>query len=103
MERVINVDKEMGGGIFIHDVNNVSITIEDLIKQVSNGQIDYAICDNDLVKLNETYYPNLNIHLDVSYDQRASWAVRKTSPILCEAAIKGHQENITSPAYQSSS
>ena len=39
--------------------------------QVSNGEIDYAICDNDLAKLNKTYYPNLNIDLAVSFDQRA--------------------------------
>ena len=71
--------------------------------QVSNGEIDYAICDNDLAKLNKTYYPNLNIDLAVSFDQRASWAVRKTSPLLGEAATKWHQENMTSPAYQASS
>ena len=103
LERLINLDKELGGGILIHEVNNDSITTEDLIMQVSNGEIDYAICDNDLAKLNKTYYPNLNIDLAVSFDQRASWAVRKTSPLLGEAATKWHQENITSPAYQASS
>ena len=103
LERLINLDKELGGGILIHEVDNDSITTEDLIMQVSNGEIDYAICDNDLAKLNKTYYPNLNIDLAVSFDQRASWAVRKTSPLLGEAATKWHQENMTSPAYQASS
>lgn len=103
LERLINLDKELGGGILIHEVDNDSITTEDLIMQVSNGEIDYAICDNDLAKLNKTYYPNLNIDLAVSFDQRASWAVRKTSPLLGEAATKWNQENMTSPAYQASS
>ena len=63
-------------------MDNDSITTEDLIMQVSNGTIDYAVCDNDLARLNKTYYSNLNIDLAVSFDQRASWAVRKTSPLL---------------------
>lgn len=46
---------------------------------------------------------NLDKELGVSFDQRASWAVRKTSPLLGEAATKWHQENMTSPAYQASS
>ncbi|MDE5676315.1 transglycosylase SLT domain-containing protein [Phocaeicola sp.] len=102
LERLINLDKELGGGILIHRVDNDSITTEDLIMQVSKGEIDYALCDNDLAKLNKTYYPNLNIDLAVSFDQRASWAVRKTSPLLGEAATLWHTKNITSPAYQAS-
>ena len=61
LDRLINLDKELGGGILIHKVENDSVTTEDLIMQVSNGTIDYAVCDNDLAKLNKTYYPNLNI------------------------------------------
>lgn len=102
LERLINLDKELGGGIRIHEVTNDSITNEDLIMQVSNGTIDYTISDNDLARLNKTYYPNLNINLAVSFDQRASWAVRKTSPLLSEAANLWHEANATSPAYKAS-
>ena len=102
-DRLVNLDKELGGGIHIHKVTNDSISVEDLITQVSQGKIPYTVADNDVAKLNTTYYPNLNIDLAVSFDQRASWAVRKTSPLLGEAATKWHQENMTSPAYQASS
>ena len=102
LERLINLDKELGGGIRIHEVTNDSITNEDLIMQVSNGTIDYTISDNDLARLNKTYYSNLNINLAVSFDQKASWAVRKTSPLLSEAADQWHKENMTSPAYKAS-
>lgn len=102
LTRLINLDKELGGGILIHEVSSDSITNEDLIMQVANGTIDYAVCDNDLARLNKTYYPNLNISLALSFDQRASWAVRKTSPLLCEAAEVWHKENATSPAYKAS-
>ena len=80
LDRLINLDKELGGGILIHKVENDSVTTEDLIMQVSNGTIDYAVCDNDLAKLNKTYYPNLTA-----------------------AATQWHRENMTSPSYRASS
>ena len=102
LNRLINLDKELGGGILIHQVKSDSITVEDLIMQVSNGTIDYAVCDNDLAQLNKTYYPNLNISLALSFDQRASWAVRQDSPLLAEAANLWHKDNMVSPAYKAS-
>lgn len=102
LERLVNLDKELGGGILIHVVDNDSITAEDLLMQVSEGKIDYAVCDNDLAKLNKTYYPNLDISLALSFDQRASWAVRQTSPLLGQAANDWHRQNRTSPAYRAS-
>jgi len=102
LERLVNLDQELGSGIKIHEVTNDSISSEDLLMQVSQGTIDYAISDNDLARLNKTYYSNLDIHLAVSFDQRASWAVRKTSPLLSEAANQWHKDNATSPAYKAS-
>lgn len=102
LSRLINLDRELGGGILIHRVDNDSITIEDLMTQVSNGTIDYAVCDDDLARLNKTYYPNLNIDLAISFDQRASWAVRKDAPLLCDAANRWHSENEVSPEHKAS-
>ena len=101
-DRLVNLDKELGGGIHIHKVTNDSISVEDLITQVSQGKIPYKMDDNDVARLNTTYYPNLNIKLSISFDQRASWAVRKDSPELAAAANKWHEENMTSPAYTAS-
>ena len=101
-DRLVNLNKELGGGIHIHEVSSDSISHEDLIMQVSQGTIDYAISDNDLARLNKTYYPNLDVSLQVSFDQRASWAVRKTSPLLNKAADEWHKNNATSPAYKAS-
>ncbi len=58
-ERLVNLNKELGGGILIHQVTNDSITAEDLITQVAQGKIPYTVADNDVAKLNATYYPNL--------------------------------------------
>ena len=100
--RLTNLNNELGGGIHIHKVTGDSITAEDLITQVAQGKIPYTVADNDLAMLNKTYYPNLNIGLSISFDQRASWAVRKDCPELAAAADKWHEENMTSPAYTAS-
>ncbi|MDD3037496.1 transporter substrate-binding domain-containing protein [Bacteroides sp.] len=101
-DRLVNLNNELGGGILIHKVTNDSTSTEDLITQVAQGKIPYTVADNDLAKLNKTYYPNLNIDLSISFDQRSSWAVRKDSPELAAAANKWHKENMTSPAYTAS-
>lgn len=101
-ERMVNLNQELGGGIHIHKITNDSISMEDLITQVAQGKISYTVADNDVAKLNKTYYPNLNIDLAISFDQRASWAVRKDCPQLAAAANQWHKENMTSPAYTAS-
>ena len=100
--RLVNLNEELGGGINIHVVRNDSITVEDLITQVAEGKIPYTIADNDLAILNTTYYPNLNVKLAVSFDQKASWAVRKDCRHLARAANEWHEENATSPLYKAS-
>lgn len=101
-ERLINLDKELGGGIRIHLVRSDSISAEDLITQVAQGKIPYTVADNDIARLNRTYYPNLDIDLKISFDQRSSWAVRKDCPQLARAASEWHKVNLTSPDYKAS-
>ncbi|MGL5979584.1 MAG: transglycosylase SLT domain-containing protein [Phocaeicola sp.] len=100
--RLTNLNQELGGGIQIHLVDNDSISTEDLVSKVAKGEIDYTICDNDLARLNKTYYTNLHITLPIGFDQRASWATRKSSPLLAAIATKWHEENATSPSYLAS-
>lgn len=101
-DRLVNLNRELGGGIHIHLVPADSANVEELITQVAQGKIAYTVADNDLARLNKTYYPNLNINLSISFDQRASWAVRKDCPSLAAAANRWHEENLTSPAYTAS-
>ena len=58
-QRLENLNNELGGGILIHPVTEDSISEEDLIEQVALGKIDYTICDNEVAKVNRTYYSNL--------------------------------------------
>lgn len=101
-ERLVNLDKELGGGIHIHLVRGDSVSAEDLIEQVAQGKIPYTVTDNDIARLNRTYYPNLDIDLAISFDQRSSWAVRKDCPQLAKATSEWHKANSTSPDYKAS-
>ncbi|MDR0938366.1 MAG: transporter substrate-binding domain-containing protein [Mediterranea sp.] len=100
--RLVNLNQELGGGIHIHEVTSDSVTTEDLIAQVADGKIEYAVADDDVAKLNTTYYPGLDIRLAISFDQRASWAVRKECVLLAQAVDQWHEQNKTSPSFTAS-
>ena len=91
--RLENLNRELGGGIDICEISSDSVSSEDLITWVA---------EDEIARINRTYYPVLDINLAISFDQRSSWAVRKTSPLLAEAADKWHRENINSPAFRAS-
>jgi len=84
-ERLISLNTELGGGIIIKDIERDTITTEDLIEMVALGKIQYTVSDNNLARLNKTYYRNINTSLSISFLQRASWLVRKESPELAQA------------------
>ena len=84
-ERLISLNTELGGGIVIKNIERDTITTEDLIEMVSNGEISYTVSDNKLAQLNRTYYRNIDIDVSISFQQRASWIVRKDCPELANA------------------
>ena len=102
LDRLENLNNELGGGIMIHEMPADSVTTEDLITQVATKRIDYTLCDNDIAQLNRTYYPNLDINLQVSFVQRSSWAVRKDQPLLAQAADEWYKANVKSTAFRAS-
>ncbi|MCH5346462.1 MAG: transglycosylase SLT domain-containing protein [Muribaculaceae bacterium] len=73
--RLVNLNDELGGGIKIHAVDRDTLITEDLIQMVSDGTIPLTVVDSDVAALNKTYYNDLDITLEVSFPQRASWAV----------------------------
>ncbi|MDR1645828.1 MAG: transglycosylase SLT domain-containing protein [Tannerellaceae bacterium] len=84
-DRLQNLDRELGGGILIHEVDDDDVSEEDLIEMVSTGQIPYTVSDEKVALLNKTYYWNIDVSLKISFRQRSSWAVRKNAPLLAEA------------------
>jgi membrane-bound lytic murein transglycosylase F len=53
-----------------------------IIEMVQAGDIKYTIADENIASINASYYPDLDIGTQVSFSQRAAWALRKSSPEL---------------------
>lgn len=101
-DRLKNLNNELGGGIKIHVIPADSLTTEELIEKVAKGQIPLTISENDLLQFNQRTYPNLDFSLKVSFEQRASWAVRKDSPNLAKAIDEWFKESTQKRAYLAS-
>jgi membrane-bound lytic murein transglycosylase F len=84
-DRLKSLNTESGGGILIRNIARDTVTTEDLIDMVSSGKIHYTVSENNLARLNKTYYDNIDINLRISFPQRTSWVVRKECPQLASA------------------
>lgn len=49
---------------------------ETLIQLVNNGEIDYAVCDENIAKVNAALYGGLDIGMKLSGIQKLSWGLR---------------------------
>jgi membrane-bound lytic murein transglycosylase F len=98
--RLNNLNNELGGGIIIRIVEEDTISVEDLIKRVSGGEIPYTVSNLDMAKLNKTYHANINIALKISHPQRSAWAVKKNTPELAQAIDEWFENNSNTPKYR---
>ncbi|MBW6501524.1 MAG: transporter substrate-binding domain-containing protein [Bacteroidales bacterium] len=73
-ERLRALASEIGDSITIIEV---PYDMEQLIKLVTRGEIDLAICDENLARVNSTYYPDIDVNTPVSFPQRIAWGLRK--------------------------
>jgi len=79
-DRLKSLSNEIGDTInFVGDKEHLTA---ELIKQVSEGKIDYTISDEHVAMVNQTYYNNIDIKMPISFEQNISWAVRKESKNL---------------------
>ncbi len=77
--RLMTLSDEIGGGIQIREVQ---LDSEQLIQRVALGEIDYTICDENVGKVNTTYFPRLDVGTVVSFPQNVAWAVHLKSDSL---------------------
>ncbi len=87
VQRLINLSDEIGGDINVVKAER-ELTTEDLIAQVSSGEIDYTISDDNIAHLNSVYYRNIDAKTDISLSQRIAWAVEKDSDVFESAVNK---------------
>lgn len=89
--RMNNLNLELGGGINLKYLDKDTIVVEDLIRMVSTDSIRYTVAEENVARLNYTYFRNIDIGLQLSFDQRTSWAVRKDSPVLADSLNAWHE------------
>ena len=85
LRRLSNLNDELGGGIRIHTVDRDTLITEDLLQMVADGLIPLTVVDSDVARLNKTYYPQLDISLSLSFDQRSQWAVSRKRQWLADS------------------
>jgi membrane-bound lytic murein transglycosylase F len=59
-------------------VLEVPFESEELIQLVQEGEIDYAVCDENVALVNSTYYPDIDVSTALSSVQNLAWGIRKT-------------------------
>jgi len=84
-QRLINLDRELGGGIIIRPIDRDTLITEDLIAMVSSGELPLTVVDSDIARINKTYYPDLDITLEISFEQRAAWGVAPDKKWLADS------------------
>ncbi|EPT33598.1 ABC transporter, substrate-binding protein, family 3 [Bacteroidetes bacterium oral taxon 272 str. F0290] len=83
ISRIRNLSNEIGENIQVKEIERYGP--EQLLALVSNGDIDYAVCDENTAKASLVDFPNLDIGMDISFSQFYSWGVNKRSPILLDS------------------
>ena len=81
--RIQNLAHEIGDTIFVIEEQRYSS--EQLMIMVETGEIDYAVCDQQIAKALQTRLPHVDCETDISFTQLQSWAVRKSSPLLLDS------------------
>ena len=84
-QRMTHLNDELGGGINIHSIDRDTLITEDLISMVNDGTIPLTVVDSDIARINKTYYNDLDVSLDVSFEQRAAWGVSPSKPWLADS------------------
>ena len=60
-------------------VVEVPFEAEALIQLVDKGEINYAVCDENLASVNATYYAGIDVATQLSNPQNLAWGIRKTN------------------------
>ncbi|HOZ29922.1 MAG TPA: transporter substrate-binding domain-containing protein [Bacteroidales bacterium] len=77
-----------------------SMPEEQMIQQVSEGLIDYFICDYNIARIAQSYYSNIDIKTEISKTQDISWYVRNDSKLLLDSLNMWLEKFTKSEDYQ---
>ncbi|MFQ3214085.1 MAG: membrane-bound lytic murein transglycosylase F [Marivirga sp.] len=91
ISRLNNLADEIGADIHIV-VDTMNSEIDELIRQVAEGEIEYTVADEDVALLSATFYPIIDVKTPISFSQRIAWAVRQNADSL-QQTINGWLES----------
>ena len=66
-DRINNMSNEIGDTIYIDEIDKYGQ--EQLIALVAHGNIDYAVCNEDIAKAALDSFPQIDINTDISFNQ----------------------------------
>jgi membrane-bound lytic murein transglycosylase F len=79
-----NLEDEIGDTI---NIIQVPFETEELISMVARGEIDYAVCDENVAIVNTGYFPVIDVGTAVSFLQHLAWGIRKENSDKLESAL----------------
>ena len=73
-DRLEILGNEMGDTI--HIVEDPEREVEQLITAVATGELEFTVSDEHIAKVNQKYYPNIDVSTALSFPQHVAWAVK---------------------------
>ncbi len=80
-QRLMHLQEEIGDTIFIEEEDGL-LSTEEMIEMVSSGLIDYTVTEENIAKVNQKFFDNIDIETEISVRQKIAFGLRKTSPLL---------------------
>lgn len=73
--RILNLSEEIAEPIFINEDHQY--TAEQLLYMVAFNEIDYTIVNQKIALNNQKIFPNIDINMDIGFNQFQAWGIRK--------------------------
>lgn len=96
--RIHNLINEIADTIYVCEIDKYGP--EQLLAMVSEGEIDYAVCDENLAKASLEDYPNLDISKSISFTQFYAWGASKHAPALRDTLNAWLEKYLQTKTYQ---
>ncbi len=81
--RLRNLSEEIADTIYIREEKQYNA--EQLIYMVAEGDIDYAVVDQEIALKNMANFPQIDFQTDITFTQLQAWAIRKNAPVLLDS------------------
>ncbi len=96
--RIHNLMAEIADTIYVEEVDRYGS--EQLLAMVAAGDIEYAVCDENIARANMKAYPNLDIKTNIGFTQFYSWGVNKQSTALLDTLNTWLDTYLQTKAYK---